>query len=256
MRLPVLLTALLLVACASPHDAGAPKSRTDASASDVPTILVSFDGFRADYLERGLTPTFERFGRRGVRARFMTPSYPSLTFPNHYTFVTGLDPDKHGIVHNTMRDAGIEGTFSMRAVEQHRDPRWWGAEPIWIAAQRQGLRSATMFWVGSEAPIAGQRPDEWLPYDVNFVYEDRVDHVLEWLARPADTRPRFVTLYLETVDKAGHAYGPDSPELDAALQRSDALLQRLLSGLDRLGLEANVIVVSDHGMAGISPQRI
>src|SRR5688572_5244013 len=232
MRLPVPLLApflpLLLAACASsPAPTTPAPSAAAGAAHDVPTILVSFDGFRADYLERGLTPTFERFGRRGVRARFMTPSFPSLTFPNHYTFVTGLDPDRHGIVHNTMRDAAIEGTFSLRAVEQHRDPRWWGAEPIWIAARRQGVRTATMFWVGSEAPIDGQHPDEWLAYDVDFLYEDRVDHVLEWLARPADTRPQFVTLYLETVDKAGHAHGPDSPELDAALQRSDALLQKL-----------------------------
>ena len=254
MRIFVLITAALLAACTAPRAPDSEPPRTAPSV--VPTLLVSFDGFRAEYLERGLTPTFERFGRRGVRARWMTPAYPSLTFPNHYTIVTGLDPDRHGIVHNTMRDAAIPGTFAMRAVEQHADPRWWGGEPIWSTARRHGLRTATMFWVGSEAPIAGHHPDDWLHYDVDFAYEDRVARVLEWLARPPATRPAFATLYLETLDKAGHAHGPDSPEVAAALSRADALLASLLAGLDRLALEANVVIVSDHGMAAISPERV
>ncbi len=251
MRPIVLSFALLLAACATPE-----RAPQEAARADVPTILVSFDGFRADYLERGLTPTFERLGRRGVRAQYMTPSFPSLTFPNHYTLVTGLDPDRHGIVHNTMRDTAIEGTFSLSAVAQHADPRWWGAEPFWLTARRQGVRAATMFWVGSEAPIGGHHPDDWQAYDANVTYEDRVDRVLAWLARPPATRPRFVTLYHEVLDKAGHTYGPDSPELNEALLRADALLLRLLRGLERLGLDANVVIVSDHGMANVSPDRM
>ena len=248
--------ALLLLACITLGACAAIREPAPSATAPTPTILVSLDGFRADYLERGVTPTIARLGRRGVRAKFMTPSFPSLTFPNHYTLVTGLDPDRHGIVHNTVRDDDIGGTLRMQDRAAVADPRWWGGEPIWLTARRQGVRSATLFWVGSESPIGGAHPEDWLPYDVAFAYPDRVERVLEWLSRPLETRPRFVTLYLELLDKAGHRYGPESPELDAALAEADALVAKLLAGLAERRLDANVVIVSDHGMAPVSPQRV
>ena len=248
-RILVFFVVLAIASCSTEP------TRAPSAAREVPTILVSFDGFRDDYLDRRLTPTFARLARGGVGAEWLTPAYPSLTFPNHYTIVTGLDPDRHGIVHNTMRDPVTGAKFAMSDRAAVETPSWWGGEPIWATGKRHGLRSATLFWVGSEAPIGGAHPDEWLPYDVGFVYEDRVTRVLEWLARPPSTRPHFATLYIELLDKVGHEFGPESPEMNAALVRADALLAQLLRGLGRLGIDANLVIVSDHGMAAISPAR-
>lgn len=237
--------ALLLAACAA---------RPSATARPEPTsvLLVSIDAFRADYLDRGRTPVLSRLAREGVRARWMLPSYPSLTFPNHYTLVTGLRPDRHGIVHNTMRDAAL-GRFSNHDGQATADARWWGGEPIWVTAEKAGLPTATMFWPGSEAAIGGVRPTRWLPYDRAMSLQARVDTVLDWLSEPAATRPRLATLYFSDLDHAGHDSGPDSAEIEARLALVDAQFGRLVQGLARRGLRdrVNLIVVSDHGMAPV-----
>src|SRR5690606_1630797 len=158
-RLLGFLLLLLLAACS----ASAPP-RADAPASPTPLLLVSFDGVRADALGRGDTPNLDRLASGGVRAQWMRPSYPSLTFPNHYTLVTGLRPDRHGIIHNTMWDPEL-GEFRLNLREAVGDGRWWGGEPAWVGAHKAGLRTATMFWPGAEAEIAGVRPDRWRVFD-------------------------------------------------------------------------------------------
>lgn len=234
---------LILSACASP-----PRD----SAEPAPVLLVSIDSFRADYLDRGVTPNLSALAREGVRARWMNPSYPSLTFPNHYTLVTGLRPDHHGIVHNTMRDAQL-GAFRSSDANAVREPRWWGGEPLWVTAEKAGLRTATLFWPGSEAAINGISPTDWLAYDDAMPMPQRVDTVLEWLSRPARERPRLVTLYFSALDKAAHDSGPDSPQTNATLAEVDAALGRLLHGLAARGMRnrVNIVVVSDHGMAPV-----
>jgi predicted AlkP superfamily pyrophosphatase or phosphodiesterase len=223
------------------------------------TILVSIDGFRADYLDRGLTPNIAALAADGVRATAMRPSYPSLTFPNHYTLVTGLRPDHSGIVDNNMEDPREPGVkFSMSASVAH-DPFWWDeAEPIWVTAEKAGIHTATMFWPGSDLPIHGVLPHDWKMYDKKFLADQRVDQVLAWLDRPAAERPRFVTLYFDEVDTWGHYTGPDSPEVNAALTRTDAAMGRLIAGLKAKGLYdgADIVVVADHGMAAISADRV
>ena len=191
----------------------------------------------------------------GVHAEHMTPVFPSLTFPNHYSLVTGLYPEHHGIVGNSMVDP-VLGSFSLSNRDAVTDARWWGGEPLWATAERQGARAGTMFWPGSEAAIGGVRPSDWAVYDGDMPYAARVDTALAWLARPEATRPRLVTLYFESVDHAGHSDGPDSPEVTAAVAKVDAALVRLQAGLDRMGRPANVVVVSDHGMAALSPERV
>ena len=225
-----------------------------------PLILISIDGFRPDYLQRGVTPVLSALARDGVlAAQGMRPSFPSLTFPNHYTLVTGLTPDRHGVINNTMTDAKIPDvlfTLSNRAALADR--RWWdGATPIWVSAEQQGLRTATMFWPGSEVDIQGVRPRDWLAYDHNFPADARVDQVLEWLDRPAATRPDFVTLYFEAVDSAGHRYGPDAAETTAAVASVDKSIGRLIDALAARGRlqQSNLLIVSDHGMAPLSAQR-
>lgn len=234
---------LLLSACAS-----APSGSGDPA----PVLLVSIDSFHPDYLERGVTPNLARIARDGVRARWMNPSYPSLTFPNHYTLVTGWRPDRHGVVHNTMRDAAL-GRFRNSDAKAVREPRWWGGEPLWVTAEKAGLRTATLFWPGSEAPINGTSPTDWMPYDDAMPMPQRVDIVLDWLKRPAGERPRLVTLYFGALDQTAHDFGPDSPQTDATLAEVDTAIGRLLQGLSAQGLRdrVNIIVVSDHGMAPV-----
>jgi predicted AlkP superfamily pyrophosphatase or phosphodiesterase len=220
-------------------------------------ILVSFDGWRWDYIDRQPAPNLKALAARGVRATAMIPSFPVLTFPNHYTIVTGLYPEHHGIVGNTMRDPSMPERFTQSS-ETAKDGRWWGGEPVWVSAIRQGRRAGTMFWPGTEAAIGGMRPTYWKPYDKKLGTLDRVAQALEWLALPAGTRPSFVSLYFEEVDTAGHDFGPDSPELATAAAHLDEALGRLVEGVHRLGLDdrTSIVIVSDHGMTPTSYDRV
>lgn len=219
------------------------------------TILVSIDGFRPDYLTAADAPTLARLAAEGVLAREgVRPSYPSSTFPNHYTLVTGLRPDHHGIVSNTMDDPTL-GAFSMNKKEAVVDRRWWDqGEPIWVTAEASGVKTATLFWPGSEADIRGVRPTRFLPFDQSVVSAARVDTLLGWLDDPA-ARPGFATLYFDIVDTAGHRHGPGAPEVKAAVGEVDAAIARLLDGLKARGLEGrvNLVVVADHGMTAVAP---
>jgi predicted AlkP superfamily pyrophosphatase or phosphodiesterase len=223
------------------------------TAHPTPLLLISIDGYRYDYLERGLSPTLAMLARTGVQAASMQPSFPSLTFPNHYTIVTGLRPDHHGIVNNTMVDPQL-GKFSLSNRAAVADGRWWAAGvPLWETARLHGLRAATMFWPGSEAAIRGHHPDEWMPFDAAVTPDQRVDQVLAWLDLPAAQRPTFLTLYFDAVDHAGHTYGPDTPQVNDKLRETDEALARLVRGLRQRGLfeRINLIVLSDHGMAAV-----
>lgn len=245
---PVLCMSLALAACAH---APAPFRAPDAaSPGRAPVLLVSIDGFRADYLDRGWAPNLARLAGEGVRGAGMRPSYPALTFPNHYTLVTGLRPDQHGVVHNVMRDPAI-GTFKAGNEANAGDARWWnGAEPIWVTAERAGVRSATMFWPGSQAPVRGVRPTHWRAYDQSVSNDARVDQVVAWLAAPSP-RIALATLYFELLDDTGHAFGPDSPQIRRDVAVIDQAIGRLARALEARGVHANLLVVSDHGMAEI-----
>ncbi|HVQ32789.1 MAG TPA: ectonucleotide pyrophosphatase/phosphodiesterase [Lysobacter sp.] len=249
-----LLSCLLLAACATVGPSSPPAPSAMAAP---PVVLVSIDGFRADYLDRGLTPNLSRLAATGVRAEGLTPSYPALTFPNHHTLVTGLRPDRHGVVHNTMRDP-VLGTFKAGNEANAGDARWWnGAEPIWVTVERAGLHAATMFWPGAQAPIHGVRPTYWVPYDKTMDDDARVDQVVAWLAAPAP-RIRLATLYFELLDVTGHAFGPDSPEMARDIAAIDASIGRLLRELQARGLRdrVNLVIVSDHGMAEVAPGQV
>jgi predicted AlkP superfamily pyrophosphatase or phosphodiesterase len=223
-----------------------------------PLILVSIDGFKPDYLTRGVTPNLNALAAQGARAEAMRPSFPSITFPNHYTLVTGSRPDRHGIVGNTIEDSRIPGArFSLGNREATNDRRWWDeAEPIWVTAEHRGVRTATMFWPGSEAAIHGVRPSEWRSYDSKLPANQRVDTLLGWLDKPVASRPAFLTLYFEDVDHAGHEYGPDAAQTTEAAAHVDEAIGRLAAGLQARGIKANIVVVSDHGMAAMSKQRV
>ncbi|HWL29536.1 MAG TPA: ectonucleotide pyrophosphatase/phosphodiesterase [Burkholderiaceae bacterium] len=220
-------------------------------------LMVSFDGFRHDYVQRfiaqgGKLPNFQRLLEEGASADSMIPAYPSSTFPNHYTLVTGLYPGHHGLVNNSFFSRRLGLGYSMGNLERVRDARFYGGVPLWQYVQRQGLKAAAYFWVGSEAPVAGEFPDYYFPYDEGRPDEERVATVLSWLALPQNERPRFISLYFSFMDHVGHEFGPDSFEVAAALPHADALLGSLLDGLEASDLPVDLIVVSDHGMYPIT----
>lgn len=255
-RCKPLLAILFLLLCACSTS----EVRNDRIERPTPLLLISIDGFRADYQERGLTPTIDALAESGVRAEYMRPSFPSLTFPNHYALITGLRPDRNGIVANIMEDDRIPGqkfaAWNRKAVQ---NPSWWDEGiPLWNTAKRNGLNSGIMFWPGSEAPVGGSQPEFWSVYDKKLAGVSRVEKILDWLALPIETRPSFMTLYLDTIDGVGHHFGPESAELDAELRIVDATIRRLIDGLIERNLDqqVNIVIVSDHGMISTSPDRV
>ena len=220
-------------------------------------LLVSIDGFRADYLTKYSHPMLDALAREGVRARWMTPSYPSLTFPNHYAIATGLYPEHNGIVANDIYDPEFAARFAMSKREEVENGRWWGGEPIWVTAEKQGQKASATFWPGSQAEIRGIRPSYWKTYDDKVPASDRVDALLTLLDLPLDQRPTFLTLYFSDVDHAGHDHSPNSAEVGKAIVVVDSALKRLVNGLQARGLyqHVNIIVVSDHGMAPVPPNQ-
>ena len=258
-----LLAAALLALQPAPAAAAPPPPEAPAVARRAgPVILISLDGFRADYLKRGLTPHLSALAREGAWAPDgMRPSFPSLTFPNHYTLVTGLRPDHHGIVANTMDDPAVTSDthFTLSTQDAVADRRWWdGAEPIWVTAHQAKLKTGVLFWPGSEAEIGGVRPDRWAHFDSAISFAHRVDVLLDWLRLPAADRPDFLTLYFDEPDHTGHHDGPESPQVNAKLREVDAAVGRLLDGLRLLKLEGatDLVVVADHGMADTAPDRV
>ncbi|KAL7752898.1 hypothetical protein RI367_001901 [Sorochytrium milnesiophthora] len=257
-------------------------SQTGDAADGVTTILVSLDGFRADYLQRGFSPTLQQLAASGMRAQYMLPSFPSITFPNHYSIVTGLHPETHGIISNEFYDPDLNRTFVNRSPVANADVRWWTeAEPIWATAERQGVRTATASWPGSEAPSflpdgVMRRPSVWHKYNDSLTAQARVDQVISALQQPAATRPKLVTLYIPDVDKKGHQYGPNSQQVNTAIADVDSALAKLVDFVQTHQLDArpqrkrkkwaggtsasqalsiNLIIVSDHGMAEAPPSK-
>ena len=256
-----------LQACVTPP-AAAPAPPTAAAVQEARTpvtILISIDGFRTDYLQRGVTPNLSALAARGISAA-MRPAFPSKTFPNHWTIITGERPDRNGIVSNSMEDSRRPAeTFTMAT----DDPFWWSeAKPLWVDAEQAGIRTATMFWPGGNVAwggtlkqsghsltIGGARPEDWMQFNQAITGAQRVAGVLDWMRRPASIRPRFVTLYFDTVDSAGHDFGPDDARTTAAVADADAQIGTLLAGLSELGQPANLVIVADHGMAATSSER-
>lgn len=218
-------------------------------------VLVSFDGFRHDYLARYDTPSFDRVAARGVVAEALVSVYPSMTFPAHYSIATGLHPERHGLVANRFYDPVRGAGYDYRDPASVADGAWYGGEPIWVTAETQGMVAAAMLFVGTEADVGGVRPTFWTPYADRGPHRERVDQVVDWLALPPARRPHVVTLYFGTVDGAGHRAGPASPAVAEAVEQVDADLGRLLDGIDALphGAAVSVVLVSDHGMAAVRP---
>jgi len=213
-------------------------------------ILIALDGFRPDYLDKYQPKTLNELAKNGVRAKWLIPSFPTKTFPNHYTVATGLYPDNHGIVENNMYDKNFDAEFHLDN-EEVRNGRWWGGEPIWVTAERQGQRAASYFFPGTEADILGVRPTYNRQYNGRVPNELRVDSILSWLDLPQDKRPTMITLYFSLIDDAGHEFSGDAIETRYEVQNIDRTIGRLVDGLKKRKIhkQANIIFFSDHGMA-------
>ncbi len=227
-------------------------------AAETPLILISLDGFRWDYCAKypEQSPTLRQLRREGVTAQSLIPVFPSNTFPNHYSIVTGLYPARHGIVNNDFLEPESGLVFRYNQPNSARDARWWGGEPIWVTAIRQGKNAAASFWVGSEAAVKGIRPTYWKSYDYSIPFEKRLEELLGWLTAPAAQRASLATFYLEETNSAGHTHGPDSPEVAAAVQLCDTRIATLLRALRERDISANLVIVSDHGMTATHADRV
>jgi predicted AlkP superfamily pyrophosphatase or phosphodiesterase len=223
------------------------------SQQDKPyVLLISLDGFRYDYAERYGATNLLQLARNGVAAKALIPSFPTNTFPNHYTIVTGLYPAHHRIVENVFWDWKRQAEFSFHDPQKTSDGAWWGGAPLWVLAEQQGMRTASMFWPGSDVEIQHTRPTYFYHYDGKITNEQRIAQVLAWLKLPKAERPHFITLYFSDVDHEAHTFGPDAPETRHAVQDMDGRLGRLFREIDRIGVPVNIIVVSDHGMTAVT----
>ncbi|KAM0714843.1 hypothetical protein Q7P37_009307 [Cladosporium fusiforme] len=250
------------------HTSYTPKTLSNGTSLFAPTtLLISLDGFRADFLHRDLTPTLSAFIRAGVSPKYMLPSFPSVTFPNHFTLVTGLYPESHGVVGNTFWDPALEKEFYYTDPARSMKPEWWRAEPIWELAEREGVTSGVHMWPGSEAHIGDIEPTYVDKYNAQEELGNKVDRIFSWLDLPGaeddgtqedSPRPQLMAMYVPDVDADGHKYGPNSTQIRGTISKVDAMLGKLFDGIEARNLSdiVNIVVVSDHGMATTDTSRL
>lgn len=212
-------------------------------------ILISTDGFRYDYAQKYKAENLLQLSKNGVQAKAMIPSYPSITFPNHWSLITGLYPSHHGLIDNFFYDYKRQEAYAMSNKKNAEDGSWYGGTPLWALAEKQGMVSASLMWVGSASDAGGMRPSYYYPYHEKFTPSEKVHKVVNWLKLPEDKRPHFISLYFPEVDGSGHHYGPDTRETENAVQLIDQAVGDLVQKVNDLGLKnVNFIFVSDHGM--------
>ena len=219
--------------------------------------MISFDGFRSDYLDWYNTPNMDEFMKKGVRSEGLIPIFVSKTFPNHYSIATGLYAENHGLIGNNFYDPILKDEYSLSDRSKVEDPRFYEGEPIWVTAEKQGVQTASYFWVGSEAPINKTYPTRWKRYEHEFPFNSRIDSVVSWLSMPKEKRPQLCLLYFHEPDQTGHETGPRSNETSIMVNKLDSLFGTLMEKLETLSIfdKLNIVIVSDHGMTEISSDR-
>lgn len=213
-------------------------------------IMISVDGMRYDYAEKYKATRLLELGREGVKAEYMIPSYPSVTFPNHYSLVTGLYPSHHGIVGNKFYDRGFKGSYSTKG-KTVLEGKWYGGTPLWVLAEQQQMLTASFYWVGSEAPVRGLLPTYYYKYNEKIGIHERIQAVVNWLKLPAEKRPHLITFYFPEVDHAGHNFGPESPQARQAVRFIDSAVYAINKAVKATGLPVNFVLVADHGMTPV-----
>ncbi len=224
--------------------------KNSARAQQAPYILlISLDGFRWDYVEKYQPAFLSQWIKDSARLTALRPSFPTKTFPNHLSIVTGSYPQRHGILANRFYAPDLKKHYSLKEQDAVVNPDFYLVNPLWVLAEQQGMRTSSYFWPGSEAAISGVTPTYFQPYDHNAPHQQRINTVLQWYNLPAERRPHLTTMYFHDVDSAGHDFGQGSPELIQALEKVDNSLKDLTTKLAKLPFEVNVVIVSDHGMA-------
>lgn len=212
-------------------------------------IMISTDGFRYDYAKKYNAKNLLKLSKDGVQAKAMIPSYPSITFPNHWTLITGLYPSHHGLIDNFFYDYKRNEAYAMSNRKNAEDGSWYGGIPLWSLAEKQNMISASLQWVGSASDAGGIRPTYYYPYHEKFTPSEKLGKVINWLKLPEDKRPHFISLYFPEVDRSGHHFGPDSKETEIAVHLIDNAIGELVQKVKDLGLKnVNFVFVSDHGM--------
>jgi len=252
----LLSIALLSISCNKGTSDNNDKPSTPNITNGQYVIILSLDGFRHDYTELSATPNFDKVASMGVKSSIKA-SFPTKTFPNHYTIATGLYPDHHGIVNNSFWDPIRKVTYKISDRSKVEDGYFYGGEPIWVTAEKQGIKSASFFWVGSEAPIKGYRPSIWKTYDHHFPFYQRADSVIAWLQLPQNKRPHLITWYLSQPDSYGHKFGPNSQQIKDTIMGLDKILGYFMDKLANLDIadSVNFIITADHGMQEITHQK-
>ena len=229
-----------------------PVTRNSPEAIKKPyVILISADGFRYDYMDKYGAEELKKLSAAGVQAASMLPSFPTLTFPNHYSIATGLYPSHHGLVGNSFYDNSSNDFYSMGNKEKVAQSRWYGGTPIWILAEEQQTLAANLFWVGSEAPVKNRQATYWYTFNDRLEMDKRIQIVKDWLSLPEERRPHLITFYMSDVDHAGHTFGPDAAETGNSVLLVDDVVKRLSEEVAKTGLPVNFIFVSDHGMTAV-----
>lgn len=228
------------------------------SAAKPYVVLVSFDGFRWDYVNRNITPNFQKVIDEGVHPLSLRPVFPSKTFPNHYSIITGMYPEHHGIISNSFKNLKTGDTYRLKNDYSQRESKWYIGKAFWETAEKNGITSASYFWPGATLNDETRRPTYFKYYDHYKTYKERIDTLVKWLQLPEETRPHFLTIYFDETDTKGHMFGPNSPEINKSIQKCDSLIEYLYIGLENIGMRdsVNVIIVSDHGMTEISKDRV
>ena len=226
--------------------------------NDQYVLLISMDGFRSDYLDITNTPNFDKMAKNGIRSDGLKPVFISKTFPNHYSIATGMYAESHGVIANSFFASDLDKYYSIRDRKSVENGDFYGGEPIWVTAEKQGVKTASYFWVGTEAAIAGVHPSIWKRYDQKVPFEDRIDSVMTWFSLPISHRPRLIMLYFHEPDWTGHEYGPSSDENVDQIQRMDDIMGTIIEKAEKLSIadNLNVLVVSDHGMTEVHPEQI
>jgi predicted AlkP superfamily pyrophosphatase or phosphodiesterase len=214
-------------------------------------IFISADGFRHDLADKYAAAHLRALRAGGVQSTSMTPSFPSVTFPNHYSLATGLYPSHHGLVDNNFFDVKKGSGYTIRDRVAVEDSTFYGGTPIWVLAEQQKMLTASFFWVGSETNIDGVRPTYYYRFNDRISLDTRLKAVKDWLTLPGDQRPHLITFYLSWVDHAEHLYGPESKQAEEAVHQVDDAIDRMTRMVDSLHLPVNYVFVSDHGMAQV-----
>jgi ectonucleotide pyrophosphatase/phosphodiesterase family protein 5 len=254
----LIVCALLLLSACTPSSIKPTVNSIENSeqkAQKPYVLLISLDGFRWDYVDKYKPVFLSYFAKNSAHLKSLRPSFPTKTFPNHLSIVTGSYPQHHGIVANRFYAPELDKTYNIKDPEAVTNSDFYWRKPLWVIAEEQDMRSASYFWPSSEAAINGVRPSHFKKYDHNAAHQERIDGILAWYQLPVNERPQLVTSYFHDIDSAGHEFGQDSKALIAAINKVDDSIRQLIEKVRTLDFDVNIVLVSDHGMDDYPPEN-